>query len=241
MTRVEVAGFRPFVGQHCETVATGSLLGAAGITLSEPMLFGLGEGLGFIFINLRTLPLPFVGGRTRPFAITDALCANLGVECHSIETSSKPKAWAALETPLREGRPVGLQLDCFYLEYFSQPVHFAGHFVAAYGFDEREVLLVDTAPQGSTQRASRAARGEGAFRERPDGRAGACLDSESRPEKAGPAGGGAQGHPRQCRGIPRAGVQGRFVSRHPQARRIAAEMADAREATAGGPRACRRC
>jgi hypothetical protein len=155
--RVEIAGFRPFVGQHCETVATGSLLGAAGISLSEPMLFGLGEGLGFIFINLSTLPLPFVGGRTRPFAITDALCANLGIECHSIETSSKPKAWAALEKPLREGRPVGLQLDCFYLEYFSQPVHFAGHFVAAYGFDEREVWLVDTAPQGSTQRASRVA------------------------------------------------------------------------------------
>ena len=53
--RVEVPGFRPYVGQHCETVATGSLLRVAGIELSEPMLFGLGEGLGFIFINLRTL------------------------------------------------------------------------------------------------------------------------------------------------------------------------------------------
>ncbi len=155
MARLELADFHPFEGLHCETVATGTLLRAAGITLTEPMLFGIGEGLGFIFINLRTLPLPFVGGRTRPFAITSTLCANLGVECHSSETSSKPKAWAALEEPLRAGRPVGLQLDCFYLEYFSQPVHFAGHFVAAYGFDDREVLLVDTAPQGSTQRASR--------------------------------------------------------------------------------------
>ncbi len=154
--RVEVPGFRPYVGQHCETVATGSLLRCAGIELSEPMLFGLGEGLGFIFINLRTLPLPFLGGRTRPFALTSALCANLGVECREIETSSKSKAWAAVETPLREGRPVGLQLDCFYLDYFSQPVHFAGHFVATYGFDERDLMLVDTAPQGSTQRAPRA-------------------------------------------------------------------------------------
>ncbi len=155
--RVELPGFRPYVGQHCETVATGSLLRAAGLELSEPMLFGLGEGLGFVFLNLGTLPLPFVGGRTKPFALTSALCANLGVRCDSVETSSKAKAWAAVETPLRAGRPVGLQLDCFYLEYFSRPVHFAGHFVATYGFDDRELMLVDTAQQGTAQRASRAA------------------------------------------------------------------------------------
>jgi len=154
-TATKIPGFEPYVGQHCETVATGSLLQAAGIRLSEPMMFGLGEGLGFIFINLASLPLPFVGGRSRPFALTTALCANLGVSCVAVETSSKPKAWATLEHALIEGRPVGLQLDCYHLEYFSKPVHFAGHFVAAYGFDERDVLLVDTAQQGSTQRASR--------------------------------------------------------------------------------------
>jgi hypothetical protein len=36
---------RPFSGVHCETVATGTLLRAAGFEVSEPMLFGLGEGL----------------------------------------------------------------------------------------------------------------------------------------------------------------------------------------------------
>ncbi len=57
----------------------------------------------------------------------------------------------------RDGRPVGLQLDCYYLPYFSQPIHFAGHFVAAYGLESTEVLLVDTEPQGTLQRAPRAA------------------------------------------------------------------------------------
>lgn len=155
MPRVEVPNFQPFAGFHCETVATGTLLNAAGLKLSEPMLFGLGEGLGFIFIKLSSLPLPFVGGRAKPFALTEALCANLGVACQAVETASKAKAWAAVEAPLRAGQPVGLQLDCFHLEYFSRPVHFAGHFVAAHGFDDREVLLVDTAPQGSLQKTSR--------------------------------------------------------------------------------------
>jgi hypothetical protein len=120
------------------------------------MLFGLGAGLGFIFINLGSLPLPFVGGRVKPFALTTALCANLRVKYTALETTSKAKAWATLERALLDDQPVGLQLDCFHLEYFSRPVHFAGHFVAAYGFDEQSVFLVDTEPQGSTQRASRA-------------------------------------------------------------------------------------
>jgi hypothetical protein len=154
MTVIE--NFEPFVGQHCETVATGSLLKSAGIELSEPLMFGLGEGLAFIFINLSSLPLPFVGGRTKPFEITQALCRNLGLDCDAKETASKSRAWAALESSLARGVPVGLQLDCYHLEYFSRPVHFAGHFVAAHGFDDHDVLLVDTAPQGSRQRTSRA-------------------------------------------------------------------------------------
>ena len=149
--------FEHFVGQHCETVTTGTLLYAVGIRLSEPMLFGLGEGLGFVMLNLRSLPLPFIGGRSRPFALTEAVCRNLGVACRARESSSKVNAWNTLEGSLSAGTPVGLQLDCFHLPYFSQPIHFAGHFVAAYRVERDEVLLVDTEQQGTLQRVPRAA------------------------------------------------------------------------------------
>ncbi|GAB2541709.1 hypothetical protein JOD18_003133 [Gracilibacillus alcaliphilus] len=43
-----VKNFSPFSGQHCETTATGSLLKSLGIDMSEAMLFGIGEGLGYI-------------------------------------------------------------------------------------------------------------------------------------------------------------------------------------------------
>ena len=36
-------------GAHCETTALGVLLRHAGLDLSEPMLFGLGSGLSFIY------------------------------------------------------------------------------------------------------------------------------------------------------------------------------------------------
>lgn len=147
---------RPFRGVHCETVATGTLLGAIGYDLSEPMLFGLGEGLAFVFLNLSSLPLPFLGGRNKPFALTEAICRNLRATLRADETASHAKAWARLEACLGKGQPVGLQLDCFYLPYFHDAPHFAGHFVAAIGLDGDKVRVVDTMQQGSVQRVGRA-------------------------------------------------------------------------------------
>lgn len=57
---------KPYIGQHCECTATGTLLGQIGVELSEPMLFGLGEGLSFIFWNMKTMDFPFIGGRIKP-------------------------------------------------------------------------------------------------------------------------------------------------------------------------------
>lgn len=55
-----IKNFKLFEGQHCETTATGSLLHHLGINLSEPMLFGLGEGLNFIIWNMKTMDFPFI-------------------------------------------------------------------------------------------------------------------------------------------------------------------------------------
>ncbi|UDF35395.1 UNVERIFIED_ORG: BtrH N-terminal domain-containing protein [Shinella sp. XGS7] len=167
MKSVRIEGLQAMQGQHCETVATGTLLRALGVNLTEPMLFGLGEGLSFVFLNLEALPLPFVGGRVKPFELTTRLCRHLGVECQAVETSSRSKAWAHLEAPLSQGKPVGLQLDCYYLDYFRSPLHFAGHFVAAYGFDEEQILLVDTQQQGGLQQARRSSVEQARFAKGP--------------------------------------------------------------------------
>lgn len=153
--RAAVHAVEPFIGVHCETVTLGTLLLAEGVSLSEAMLFGLGEGLSFVYLNLSSLPLPFVGGRVKPFEVTLALARNLGLSIDESQTTSKKKAWDSLVRALGEGRPVGLQLDCFYLDYFDRAPHFAGHFVAAYAVDTERVWVVDTRQQGSQQTVSR--------------------------------------------------------------------------------------
>ncbi len=140
---------QPFIGQHCETTATGTLLRHLGTDLSEPMLFGLGEGLGFIYWNMKGMNFPFLGGRVKPDELTRKITGNLGLLLRTQETSSAEKAWSGVRRFLDQGVPVGLKLDCYHLEYFANPIHFAGHYVAIYGYDEKRAYLVDTQPQGS--------------------------------------------------------------------------------------------
>jgi hypothetical protein len=151
-------------GQHCETTALGALLRHAGLPLSEAMLFGLGEGLGFVYWDAKYLDFPFLGGRSKPMTITRTLADRLGLTLRVEETASPGKAWRNVTAALDAGRPVGLQLDCFHLDYFTTRTHFGGHVVAMYGYDETYAYLVDTAQQGgavkTTVKSLELARGE---------------------------------------------------------------------------------
>ncbi|MFG3439393.1 BtrH N-terminal domain-containing protein [Nonomuraea sp. NPDC047897] len=141
---------------HCETTALGVLLRHEGLDLSEPMMFGLGSGLSFVYWDSKGMAFPFLGGRVKPFELTRNLAARLGLELTVKETGSPRKAWDNVAAPIDAGRPVGLQLDCYHLEYFRSKVHFGGHVVAMYGYDEHDVYLVDTDQQGGAARTSRA-------------------------------------------------------------------------------------
>ncbi len=159
--------------QHCETTALGVLLRQQGLDLSEPMLFGLGSGLSFVYWDSKNMGFPFLGGRVKPFELTRNLADGLGLELVVQETTSPRRAWENVAARIDAGRPVGLQLDSYYLDYFSSKVHFAGHVVALYGYDDTDAYLVDTEQQGgavTTSLASlaeaRAARGPMAAKHR---------------------------------------------------------------------------
>lgn len=143
-----IQDFKHFKGQHCETTATGCLLKQLGIELSEPMLFGLGEGLGFLIWNMKIMDFPFIGGRVKTDLLTENICRNLNLNLQVTETASKKKAWQNAYQHIEKGKVVGLKLDCYHLDYFSVKFHFAGHYVAMYGYDDNHAYLVDTDQQG---------------------------------------------------------------------------------------------
>ncbi len=139
-----IENFKPFTGQHCETTATGALLNQIGVELSEPMIFGLGEGLGFIFWNMKSMDYPFFGGRIKQDVLTQNIARNLNLYLEVLETTSSKKGWENVKTKIDENIAVGIKLDSYHLDYFTIKIHFAGHYVAMYGYDDLYAYLADT-------------------------------------------------------------------------------------------------
>ena len=153
MTNI-IKDIKPFNGQHCETTATGTLLNRIGIEFSEPMLFGLGQGLGFIFWNMKTMDFPFIGGRIKPDDLTRNIARNLNLKLEVKETASIKKAWENVKNNIDNNIAVGLKLDCYHLDYFKSKIHFAGHYAAIYGYDDGYAYLIDTEQQGCKVKTS---------------------------------------------------------------------------------------
>jgi len=147
-----IEGFEAYRGEHCETTAMGNLLQAAGVRLSEPMLFGLGQGLGFIYWDSKAMDFPFVGGRVKPDELAANLASRLQLAVRIRETSSAAIAWRNVASFIEHGVPVGLKLDSYYLDYFTSKVHFAAHYAVIYGFDEEFAYMADTRQQGGLVR-----------------------------------------------------------------------------------------
>jgi hypothetical protein len=138
-----IKNFRPYYGQSCEPTTIGNLLQHCGLTFSEPMLFGIGEGLNFIFWDSKQMGYLFLGGRCKQDILTENITKNLKLKLEVRETSSETRAWEFVKTNLDKGIPVGLKLDFYYLEYIEQKIHFAAHYVTIYGYDEKFGYLID--------------------------------------------------------------------------------------------------
>lgn len=96
----------------------------------------------------------FIGGRIKPDALTRNIIRNLNLKLDVQETSSVKKAWENVKNNIDKNIAVGLKLDSYHLDYFADKTHFAGHYVAIYGYDDNYAYLIDTKQQGSTVKTS---------------------------------------------------------------------------------------
>lgn len=116
--------------------------------ISEEMLLGLGQGVGFIYWHQKG-GVPFFGGRATPKPGMEELagrCTGVIVTAHI--TASARKARNALLEMLAVEQPVMLQVDMGFLPYFDfgdTDYHFGGHVVVVCGYDEAtdQVLIAD--------------------------------------------------------------------------------------------------
>lgn len=149
-----VPAFKHFETLHCVTGSMRHVYAWAGHDLSEELLLGLGEGVGFAYFRFKG-QLPFLGGRAQPKPSMEALASSrTGVTVERKSPSSEAAAERSLHGELDAGRPVMLQVDMGYLPYFdfgagagtgAKEYHFGGHVVVACGRDAAsgDILVAD--------------------------------------------------------------------------------------------------
>lgn len=150
--------FNHIQAAHCENGVTTSLLKNIGVTqITEPLAFGIGAGLFFVYIPfIKINNGPVIAFRTLPGLIFKRTCKALGIPVAREKFSSREKAEAFLNNRLAEGRPVGCQVGVYYLTYFPKEYrfHFNAHNLIVYGKEDDNYLISDPVMETVTKLTS---------------------------------------------------------------------------------------
>ena len=118
----------------------------AGVTLTEPMVFGLGAGCSFtIHRGNQALqpPQPTLMFAGRSMSFEEQLCAALAVTTAVVKTDEAGKVWRAARACLDEGRPALVTTDLFHLPYLGARGHWGGHLVVLVGHEPGIARVAD--------------------------------------------------------------------------------------------------
>jgi hypothetical protein len=144
---------------HCGSGALRDLLefhelSWTGEPLSEGMVFGLGAGLGFAYVELpeREPPIYLVG---RTAGLERDICAHLDITLDLRQTDDPAEGWAVLRGALDAGRPTMVWADIQHLEYLRVKLQMTMHDIVVTGYDEAEgVAFIADNDRDEIQRCS---------------------------------------------------------------------------------------
>jgi hypothetical protein len=131
---------------HCENGVASNLLKHNGLNISEPMVFGIGSGLFFVFLPfLKINYAPATSYRPMPGQIFNKLANRLGLKIKRQKFSSIANAIKALDENLKNNIPTGLQVGVYNLTYFPDEYrfHFNAHNLVVYGKTATDYLISD--------------------------------------------------------------------------------------------------
>jgi hypothetical protein len=131
---------------HCENGVTSNLLKHYGISLSEPMIFGIGSGLFFSYMPfIKVNDIPVVSFRPWPGQIFNRINKRLGIKIERQKFRDQAESMAALDRNLDLGIPTGCLVGVYHLTYFppAYRFHFNAHNIVVVGRENGEYLVSD--------------------------------------------------------------------------------------------------
>ena len=143
---------------HCENGVISSLLTHNGFEMSEPMAFGLGSGLFFVYLPfIKVNYAPALSFRPQPGLIFKRMSKRLGIKIKREKFRNPESAKKALDEMLEKKIPVGLQVGVFNLVYFPDEYrfHFNAHNLVVYGKEGDNYLISDPVMEHATTLTSK--------------------------------------------------------------------------------------
>ncbi len=138
---------------HCENGVISNLMNHQGVKVSEPLVFGIGAGLFFVYLPfLKVNFAPGFSYRPMPGFIFRRFARQLGIKVIHKKFSSTEEAQKILDQKLKEGIPVGLQVGVYNLTYFPDEYrfHFNAHNLVVYGKENDRYLISDPVMETTT-------------------------------------------------------------------------------------------
>lgn len=145
--------FKHYQSAHCENGVASNLLRHNGLVLSEPMVFGIGSGLFFVYLPfIKVNHAPAFSYRPLPGWIFNRLANRLGLKIKRQKYATPAAAEKALDENLKNNIPSGLQVGVYNLPYFPDEYrfHFNAHNIVVFGKEGNNYMVSDPVMQTST-------------------------------------------------------------------------------------------
>lgn len=139
---------------HCESGVMSSMLTYYGLSISEPMVFGLTSSLTFAFLPIIKINnMPLIAYRAMPKNIINTIEKRVGVKMHKESFSDIIKANTKLDKLIEDGKIVGLQTSVFYLPYMPEAMrfHFNAHNLLVFSKSEDNYNISDPVFEDSVE------------------------------------------------------------------------------------------
>lgn len=134
------------MGAHCESGTLTSLLNHAGLDITEPLVFGISNGIFFGYLKSSHFSFPTFIVRNKPGQIRKNIAKRLGVKFYTRNFKQAQEGHKKLDELLEQNIPVATQVDFFYMDYMPQwqRVHINVHFIIVLGKKEGKYIISDS-------------------------------------------------------------------------------------------------
>lgn len=143
---MSIIQFNHKMAAHCESGTIAALLNHNGLSITEPMIFGVTGAFFFAYLDTPDFTFPQFVVRSKPGDMRAKAEKRLGVKFVKQTFSKTDRAMNTVDELLDRNVPHAVQVDMFYMDYIPKymKAHFNGHFITVVGKEGDDYIVSDS-------------------------------------------------------------------------------------------------